>query len=32
MNNFDMYKLAKIMIGAGIVMFLGGIVYLFILA
>lgn len=32
MNNFDMYKLAKILIGAGIVMFLGGIVYLFILA
>ncbi len=32
MDNFDMYKLAKVMIGAGIVMFLGGIMYLFVFA
>jgi|GEM_PF-1093119 len=32
MDNFDMYKLAKVLIGAGIVMFLGGIMYLFLFA
>lgn len=28
MDNFDMYKLAKILIGVGILMFLSGVVYL----
>lgn len=28
MDNFDMYKLAKILIAVGIIMFLSGIVYL----
>ena len=28
MDNFDMYKLAKILIAAGILMFLSGVVYM----
>ncbi len=32
MDNFDMYKLAKVLIVIGVIMFLGGIVYLAFLA